>query len=119
MELRSMFKRLFGKENDSSARVYEELKLLDDNKAVFTSYKGDFDKDPDILTCVDTIARNGAKMHPKHIRIVNGEFQNLKGRTYKLLAKQPNEFQNAYQFYYQVITTLELYNDVFIYVKKD
>lgn len=119
MELRSMFKRLFGKEKDESTRIYEELKLLDDNKAVFTSYKGNFDNDPDILACVDTIARNGAKLHPKHIRYKNKEFENLTGRTYRLLAKQPNEFQNAYQFYYQVITTLELYNDVFIYVKKD
>ena len=63
-------------------------------------------------------------MHPKHIRNYrdkdgNLKLETLKGRTYKLLAKQPNEFQNAFQFYYQIIATLELYNDVFVYVKKD
>ncbi len=119
MELRSMFKRLFGREREESERQYEELKLLDDNKAVFTQYHGDLEYDPDVLACVDAIARNGAKMHPRHIRDNKDGMKNLKGRTYRLLAKQPNEFQNAYQFYYQIIATLEIYNDAFVYVKKD
>lgn len=119
MELRSMFKRLFGREREESERQYEELKLLDDNKAVFTQYHGDLEYDPDVLACIDAIARNGAKMHPRHIRDNKDGMKNLKGRTYRLLAKQPNEFQNAYQFYYQIIATLEIYNDVFVYVKKD
>ena len=119
MELRSMFKRLFGKEKEETGRVYEELQLLDDNKAVFTTYHGDLEYDSDVLTCVDAIARNGAKMHPRHIRDNKDGMKNLKGRTYRLLAKQPNEFQNAYQFYYQIITTLEIYNDAFVYVKRD
>ena len=124
MELRSMFKRLFGREKEESERQYEELRLLDDNKAVFTTYHGDLEYDPDVLTCVDAIARNGAKMHPKHIRNFkdkdgNLKLDNLKGRTYRLLAKQPNEFQNAHQFYYQLLATLETYNDAFAYVKRD
>lgn len=119
MELRSMFKRLFGREKEESERQYEELKLLDDNKAVFTQYHGDLEYDPDVLTCIDAIARNGAKMHPRHIRDNKDGMKNLKGRTYRILAKQPNEFQNAYQFYYQLITTLEIYNDAFAWVKKD
>lgn len=119
MEFRSMFKRLFGREREESERVYEELRLLDDNKAVFTPYHGDLENDPDVLACVDAIARNGAKIHPRHIRNNIDGMRNLKGRTYRLLAKQPNEFQNAYQFYYQIIATLEIYNDAFVYVKKD
>lgn len=119
MELRSMFKRLFGREKEESERQYEELRLLDDNKAVFTTYHGDLEYDPDVLTCVDAIARNGAKMHPRHIRNNKDGMSNLRGRTYRLLAKQPNEFQNAYQFYYQLLATLETYNDAFAYVKRD
>ena len=124
MELRSMFKKLFGREREETERVFEELKLLDDNKAVFTQYHGDLENDPDILTCIDAIARNGAKMHPRHIRNYkdkdgNEKIENQKGRTYKILSRQPNEFQNAYQFYYQIIATLKTYNDAFVYVKKD
>lgn len=120
MERRSLFKRLFGSDKEeTNVQNYTEVKLLNDNRAVFTKYSGDYDRDPDVLACIDAIARNGAKMHPKHIRNFNGKMENLKGRTYKLLAKQPNEYQNAYQFYYQVIASLELYNDVFIYIKRD
>ena len=94
-------------------------KLIDDNKATFTMYRNDFENDPDVRACVDTIARNAAKMHPRHIRNSNDKFETLKDSIYKLLAKKPNELQNAYQFYYQIITSLELYNNAFIYIQRD
>lgn len=119
MERRNLFKKLFGKNKEEKIPVYTQLKLLDGTPASFTEYQGDFYKDPNVLACIDAIARNGAKMHPKHIRFFNDKLESCKGRTYKLLSKQPNEFQNAYQFYYQIISMLELYNDVFVYVKKD
>ena len=58
-------------------------------------------------------------MHPRHIRNFNGKMENVKGNLYKLLAKQPNEIQNAYKFYYQIITNLELYNNSLVYIQKD
>lgn len=120
MNIRSLFSTIFGNDKSTTApETATEIKLLDDKKAVFTPYKGDFQNDPDVMKCVDAIARNGAKMHPRHIRNFNGRMENLKGNLYKLLAKQPNEIQNAYQFYYQVISNLELYNDSFIYVQRD
>lgn len=126
MERRSLFSRIFGTDKSSDIpQNATEVKILDDSKAVFTPYKGDFHNDIDIRACVDAIARNGAKMHPKHIRnYYNKEqekdvIEDVKGKLYKLLAKQPNEYQDAYKFYYQVITNLELYNDSFIYVQKD
>ena len=102
MERRSLFSRIFG--NDKSTQNPEkatEVKILDDKKAVFTPYKGDFKNDADVRACVDAIARNGAKMHPRHIRNNKDGIENLKGSLYRILAKQPNELQNAYQFYYQ------------------
>lgn len=120
MERRSLFSRIFGTDNSSkSPPQATEVKILDDSKAVFTPYKGDFRNDADVRACVDAIARNGAKMHPRHIRNNDNGMENLKGSLYRILAKQPNELQNAYQFYYQVITNLELYNDSFIYIQRD
>ena len=119
MERRSLFKRLFKSEGTNEPSKITSVRFLDGNEAKFTAYKGDLLNDPDVRACVDAIARNGAKMHPRHIRNSNGEFENLKGRTYKLLAKKPNELQNAYQFYYQVIANLELYNDSIVYVQRD
>lgn len=120
MEIRSLLSRIFGSDKSTSEpQNATEFRILDNNKAVFTPYKGDFKEDPDVIRCVDAIARNGAKMHPRHIRNYNGKMENVKGNLYKLLAKQPNELQNAYKFYYQVIYNLEMFNDSIIYVPKD
>ena len=125
-EKRSLFSKIFGSDKSTDApQQAETLELVEGHKAIFTPYKGDFYKDADVLACVDAIARNGAKMHPRHIRNYydkkedREKLENLKGNTYRLLAKQPNELQNAYKFYYQVITNLELYNNAFIYMQRD
>lgn len=120
MERRSLFSRIFGSDNNTQPpQTATTFKLLDDNKAVFTNYKGDYRNDADVRACVDAIARNGAKMHPRHIRNFNDKMENVKDNLYKILAKQPNEIQNAYKFYYQVITDLELHNNSIIYISKD
>ena len=120
MQRRSLFSRIFGNDNDTTppARA-TEIKILDNNRAVFTQYKGDFFNDTDIRACVDAIARNGAKMHPKHIRNNSKGFEVLNDNLYRILAKQPNELQNAYNFYYQVISDLEMFNNSFVYIQKD
>ena len=119
MELRSLFSRIFGSDKSNNIPNATEVTILDDTKAEFTPYKGDYHNDIDIRACIDAIARNGAKMHPRHIRNFSGKMENVKGNLYKLLAKQPNELQDAYKFYYQVIANLELYNDSFIYIQRD
>ena len=119
MEKRSLFSRIFGNEKSEMQPTATEVQILDGEKAVFTTYKGDFHNDIDVRACVDAIARNAAKMHPRHIRNFNGKMENVKDNLYKLLAKQPNEVQNAYRFYYQVINNLELYNDSFVYIQRD
>lgn len=119
MEIRSLFSRIFGNDKSEVQPTATEVQILDGEKAVFTPYKGDFHNDTDVRACVDAIARNAAKMHPRHIRNFNGKMENVKDNLYKLLAKQPNEVQNAYRFYYQVINNLELYNDSFVYIQRD
>ena len=126
MERRSLFSRIFGNDKSTYApTTSEEIELVEGYKATFTPYKGDFQNDPDVLACVDAIARNGAKMHPRHIRNYfskeenREKLENVKGNLYRLLAKQPNEIQNAYKFYYDVLTNLELYNNAFIYIQRD
>lgn len=126
MERRSLFSIIFGnKESTTAPKQSEQLELVEGYKATFTPYKGDFHHDPDILACVDAIARNGAKMHPRHIMNYFSKeenqykLKNVKGNLYRVLAKQPNEIQNAYKFYYDVITNLELYNNAFIYIQRD
>lgn len=120
MEHRSLFSRIFGNDKDTTApATATSFKLLDNYKSVFTRYNGRFEDDIDVRTCVDTIARNAAKMHPKHIRRSAEKLEILNGNLYRILAKKPNELQNAFQFYYQVVTDLELYNNAYIYIQRD
>lgn len=120
MEHRSLFSRIFGNDKDTTPpETATSFQILDKYKSVFTKYDGKFEDDIDIRTCVDTIARNAAKMHPKHIRDVKGKFEIVDDNLYRLVSKKPNELQNAFQFYYQVVSDLELYNNAYIYVQKD
>ena len=126
MQKRSLFSRIFGSDNSTPPpQTATEFRLLDNEKAVFTSYSGDFANDPDVLTCVDAIARNGAKLHPKHLMNYKSKkddkekIKSVKDNLYKLLANQPNELQNSYRFYYQVIAELKLYHNAIIYVSRD
>ena len=129
MERRSLFSRIFGSDNNTTEPITStQVKILDGDKAVFTTYKGDFQNDPDVRACIDAIARNGAKMHPTHIRnymkqnedgTYSPKMENVKGSLYKILAKQPNEIQNAYKFYYQILTELELNNNAIVYIRRN
>ena len=126
MERRSLLGKIFGSDKNTTApQSSEQLEIVEGQKAVFTPYRGNFHEDADVLACVDTIARNAAKMHPRHIRNYYSKdedrekLENVKGNLYKLLAKQPNEVQNAYKFYYQIITDLELYNNSIVYIQRD
>ncbi len=129
MEKRSLFSRIFGSDNNTTEPMTStQVKILDGDKAIFTTYKGDFQNDPDVRACIDAIARNGAKMHPTHIRnymkqnedgTYSPKMENVRGNLYKLLAKQPNEIQNAYKFYYQILTELELNNNAIVYIQKN
>ena len=120
MAKRSLFSKIFG--NNQSSPIPQkasEFTILDGTKAVFTKYNGDFKNDIDVRACVDAIARNGAKMHPKHIRNFANKFENLNDNLYKLISKQPNELQNAFRFYYAIIYNLYLYNDSFVFIQRD
>lgn len=119
-EKRSLFSRIFGSEENNEAPTYSTtFQLLDNRRSVFTTYTGDFENDIDVLACVDAIARNGAKFHAKHIRNGEDKFEILNDYLYKILSKQPNRLQNAYKFYYQVISDYALYNNSYIYIKRD
>ena len=69
MERRSLLSMIFGSDRNTTApATSEQIEVVEGYKAQFTPYRGNFHEDPDVLACVDKIARNGAKMHPRHIR---------------------------------------------------
>lgn len=119
-EKRSLFSRVFGSKNSTIAPpMASEFHILNGYRSVFTNYDGRYYDDTDIRSCVDAIARNGAKFNPKHIRYNEKGFENLNGNLQRIISRRPNEIQNAYKFYYQVISELELYNNSIIYILRD
>ena len=117
MKKRSLFKKVFG--TDKSNQLGTKLVLLNNYNATWTKYNGRNYENITIRSCIDTIARNGAKLNPKHIRQTVNKFEPLNQNVQRIIGEQPNELMNAYDFYYKVISLLYLDEDVFIYVMKD
>ena len=66
MPKRSLFSKIFGNDKSTKETVTStEFRILDNNRAIFTTYRGDFLNEPDVIACIDTIARNAAKMKSK------------------------------------------------------
>lgn len=119
-EKRSLFSRIFGSNISTSAPpTATEFHILNGYRSQFTNYDGRYYDDTDVRACIDTISRNGAKFNPKHIRYNDKGFESLNDNLQRILSKRPNELQNAYKFYYQVISELEQYNNSIVYILRD
>ena len=119
MELRSIFSKIFSKKTKQDNSFGTTLELLDGSRAVFTTFDGNIYDTAAVRTCIDAIARNGAKLNPKHIRSTTKTFETLNNNLTRILSEQPNELMNAYDFYYKVISELYLHNNAFIYILRD
>ena len=104
MARRSLFSMLFGAKEQKTFGT--ELELMHGYRAVFTNYDKKLYHTSQIRVCIDAIARNGAKLNPKHIRSTTREYKQLNNNIARLLSEQPNEIDNAYSFYYKVISQL-------------
>ena len=113
----SLFEKIFGARQQKI--VGTELELLNNYNAVFTRYDRDLYKTQEIRACIDAIARNGAKLNPKHIRATDREYVQLNRNIARLLSQQPNEIDNAYSFYYKIISLLYLNNNSYVYIARD
>lgn len=112
-----LFDIIFGRENEKQKAV--ELRLLNDYRAVFSRFGGDIYDTAMIRTCIDTIARNAAKLSPKHVRSTDRGFETLNKTIQRLVSEQPNELDNAYSFYYKIVSQLFLYNNAYVFIARD
>lgn len=117
MKIRSLFKKVFG--DDKNVQLGTRLQLVNGYEAVFTNYDGQIYDNPTVRACIDTIARNAAKLNPKHIRSTDKSYKILNEDIYHIIAEQPNEIMNAYDFYYKIFSELYLNNNVFVYIMRD
>lgn len=122
-EKRSLFQMVFGKGQQQNLERYQQLQLLNGYQAQWTNFDGELYSNSQVRSCIDAIARNCAKLSPKHIRYFyeNGKegIEKVYGRVQRLISEKPNELMNAYSFYYKVISELYLNNNAFIYIARD
>ena len=109
-----MFKTIFGGRQPPPATTY--YKMLNDFAPQFSPFSGDLYDSDVVRTCIDAIARNAAKLKGRHIRRVGSEIINTGSALERLLQVRPNQYMNAYDFIYRVVSQLYSNNNAFIYI---
>lgn len=120
MQFRNMINNIFGNKTPPQATTY--YKTLNDFVPSFTPFSGALYDSDVCRTCIDTIARNAAKLKPRHIRrdIKDGKsITDVHDNLEWLLSVRPNIYMSAYDFLYKVVAQLYSCNNAFIYVQTD
>ena len=117
MELRSMFSAIFG--NRHGPQTTTQYKMLDSYESFFSPGLGYSYDDPIVRTCIDTIARNAAKMGITHVKRVGGRISPVDGSLQQLLGNRPNPFMSTYDFIYKIVSLLYCHGNAFIHIKTD
>lgn len=112
-EKRSLFDRIFGRQTAPAS--VQSMRMLNQFTPIFTSMNDAYDSDV-VRAAVDAIARNAAKLKPKHIRRMNGTVTPTNSNIEYLLSVRPNPYMDAYSFLYKTVTQLYLQNNAYIFI---
>lgn len=119
INFRSMFNSIFGKNQNSADIPSIQFRQLNSYDNYFYPFDGNAYDDATIRTCIDTIAKNAAKLRPAHIRRQDGKVINTDSNINSLLSIRPNEYMSTFDFLYKIVTQLYSYNNAFVYIKFD
>jgi HK97 family phage portal protein len=86
---------------------------------IFTPFGDNAYNSGTVRSTLDAVARNAAKLKPKHIRRVNGKIQNAGGKIEYLLGVKPNPKMNAYAFLYKIVTQLFSSSNAFFLIHRN
>lgn len=117
-----MFKAIFNKDDysgDESNTPYTNFRMLNSMDNVFAPWDQNSYDDATVRTCIDCIAKNAAKLKPKHIRRQSGKITETNSAIDSLLSVRPNEYMSTYDFIYKVVSQLYSFNNAFVYIKSD
>jgi len=98
-----------------------QLKMMTGYIPIFSQFGNEAYSSDVVRATVDAIARNGAKLQPKHIRreSASSSVTLVDDKIQYLLDTQPNPYMNAYAFRYKIITQLYMQNNAFVYIGLD
>ena len=113
MEIRSLFKKIFG--NKKETETLTEFKTLNGFNAYYSLIGEKIYDNKVVREVIDRIATNCAKLVPKHVQ--NG--RHVRGDIDFLLEYEPNPIMTKYDFIYKVISQLYAESNAFVYIQKD
>lgn len=117
-EKRSLIDRFFGRRRPAPRGGLTRLQMMSGSSATFVPFSGNAYDSDYVRGAIDAIARNGAKLKAKHIRRVDGRMVPPVDSLDRLLQTRPNQYMNAYAFYYKVITHRYLHNNAFVFIDR-
>lgn len=94
-------------------KQYTYMQPVDDYEPIFIQWGGIPYENDVVRAAVDTIARNAAKLNPKHVRVSDAGIFWMRSNLERLLALEPNPYMSAFDFYYRLVTMRELDNNAF------
>lgn len=96
----------------------QRVQFYNGNNYQFNTFSGNaYDSDP-VRAAIDAIARNGAKLKPRHIRKTpDGTYAPLNS-VENLLQIKPNIYMDSYSFFYKIITQKYLRNNAFVFIDR-
>lgn len=106
----------FGKPRfeDKSLTQYQ---MMSGFTPVFTGFGTDAYASDVVRSVVHAIASSAAKLKPKHIRRLDNQIKLQQSKVERLLSVRPNPLNNAYDFYYKIVTQLLMRNNAFILIQ--
>ena len=118
MEKRSLYELIFGKPKATPSQL-TQLKMLNGFTPYFSAFGSNLYESDLVRSAVDAIARNAAKLKPKHIRRGDASVTPMESQLEMLLSVRPNPHMDAYSFLYKVVTQLYLKNNAWVYIHWD
>lgn len=112
----SIFNRLF---NKNKVITKNKTAVLNETQGNFTTWTGDAYSNDIFRGAVDAIARNCGKLKGSHI-INYADHQRKEGdcKLNRLLQIRPNDYMNAYDFLYKMVTHYFLFNNAFAFLDR-
>ncbi|WEK53328.1 MAG: phage portal protein [Candidatus Cohnella colombiensis] len=105
MQPSGLFQKVFGRFAKAISSSVRSI-FMNGYAPIFTPFGDDAYTSAIVRSTLDAVARNAAKLKPKHIRRTNGKIQNAGSKIEWLLSVRPNPKMNAYAFLYKIVTQL-------------
>lgn len=114
-EFRGLYQKYFGEKPRQV--VGTNFELLNQLLGTYTNFDGQLYDVATARSCIHAIAVNCAKLKPRHLLNKSAK---KGGINYNyMLSVRPNEYMNAFDFLYKVVTQLYCANNSFIYIHRD